>query len=165
MIIDVTLYDQDSDCTRTRFAIDGVFSGFGMEDEARAVKVRGETRIPNGKYPLKLRHSPKFSSSYYRDDVGNLMLASKRTTPDLIAKYHTQHELIWITGVPGFEYVLIHWGNTDDNTDGCYLVGTGIGNINGQKAITRSRDKYVQIYPKIWRAINSSEGVMIIFNR
>lgn len=164
MIIEVTLFDKDADSTRSRFSINGVLSGFGIEDEARSVKVKGETRIPNGTYNLGLRVSPKFSKTYYRDDQGNIIASSKRTTNALRSRYHTPHELIWITNVPGFEYVLIHWGNTDDDTDGCYLVGSGIGTINGQKAVTGSKAKYESIYPSIWNAIKTGSA-KIIFNR
>ena len=31
--------------------------------------------------------------------------------------------LPWVQDVPGFEYILIHTGNTDEHTSGCLLVG------------------------------------------
>jgi len=101
--------------------------------------------------------SPRFSKEYFRDDNGNIILASKRTTDELKKRYHTPHELIWVKEVPRFEFILWHWGNTDDDTDGCYVVGSVVGNINGQGAVLNSRQKYMEIYPVIWRAIKAGK--------
>ena len=31
--------------------------------------------------------------------------------------------MLWVRDVPGFEYILIHTGNTDEHTAGCLIVG------------------------------------------
>ena len=31
--------------------------------------------------------------------------------------------MLWVRDVPGFEYILIHTGNTDEHTSGCLIVG------------------------------------------
>lgn len=148
----------EKDWTLSKFySDDQSVSGVGVEDEKRDVKVKGETRIDNATYPLGLRHSPKFSKHYFRDDEGFIIAAKERTTPELKARYHTEHELIWVMNVPKFEYVLWHWGNDDDDTDACYIVGSIIAPIGGQKGVQNSRKKYVEIYPKIWRAIKAGQ--------
>lgn len=38
--------------------------------------------------------------------------------------------------------ILFHWGNFDDNTQGCILVGNGISNIDGRKAVLQSKDTF-----------------------
>ena len=140
------------------FSDDGLVTGVGVEDEMRAVKVKGETCIPNGIYDLDLRHSPKFSESYYRDGNGNIISSKDRhSSADLQNKYKYPHELIWVKNVPNFEFVLWHWGNTDDDTEGCYIVGSSIGKIKEQDGVLNSRNKYVEIYPIIWRAINGGK--------
>lgn len=164
MKVEVLLFDQDSDTTRSRFFFDGEFKGYGVEDEYRKVKVHGETRIPNGEYQLSSRFSPKFSKAYYMDDNYNIIRASLRITEALKKRYHTMHEMIWVLDVQSFEYVLWHWGNTDDNTDGCYCVGSGLGVFNGQKGVTASRDKYEEIYPELMRAIKG-RGAYVIYER
>lgn len=143
----VERYPSDKDWTLSEFYINGEKRGYGVEDEYRppGKKVRGETRIPNGIYELDLRVSPKFSHEYYMDASGRL---SKFKTDT----FNKEHEMIWVTGVPDFDLILWHWGNSDDNTDGCYLVGSSLAQIADQMGVGASRPKYVEVYPEI-RAI------------
>lgn len=96
------------------------------EEEIAAIKVAGETAIPTGKYRVTLEVvSPKFSKkSAYAFCEGKL--------PRLI-------------GTPGFEGVLLHSGNTADDTAGCILVGrnTIIGRL------TNSLDTLRTLYAKL----------------
>ena len=80
--------------------IDGVFKCYTLEDVVRpkgAPKVWGQTAIPSGTYPVVVNVSPRFHKLYPR-----------------------------ILNVPGFTGILIHAGNTAENTDGCILVGLGV---------------------------------------
>lgn len=70
------------------------FFCYTLEDEIRKEKVKGETAIPYGKYPLTLSYSPKFGKI-----------------------------LPLINNVPNFTGIRIHVGNTEADTDGCLLVG------------------------------------------
>lgn len=133
--------------------------GVGIEDEKRNVKVAGETRIDAGIYPIQLMNSPHFSKEYWRDDDGNLIHFKVRSTApsEVKAKYHTQHEGIYLLNIKNFVGVMWHWGNTDDDTEACYIVGGMFGKLKGQDAVLVSRMKYVEIYPKIFRAYQEAQ--------
>lgn len=122
------LFD-DGDSTIGALFIDGVFECFTLEDEYRRVKVKGETRIPAGEYKITLRTEGGFHSRY-------------------VAKYGSEFHkgMLWVRDVPGFEYILIHTGNTDEHTAGCLLVG----NTAEKRGFTGdSGGAYVKLYPKV----------------
>ena len=157
MKIEVRRQPSDPDWTLSEFYFDGKLMGVGVEDEKREVKVMGETRVDNGIYKVGLHYPSRFSEQYYRDDNGNLIRSKNRTTLETQKRYHTPHEMIHVLDTPRHKYVLWHWGNTDKDTAGCYIVGTAFGVIGGRKGVISSRDKYVRIYPLIWRAIRDGE--------
>lgn len=160
MLTEITINRQKgaADWTLSTFtANDNSFKGVGVEDEFRKTKVHGETRIPAYRYELSLTYSPKFSKEYFRDDEGNLILAKDRTTTELKTRYHTEHEAITVNNVVNFSRVLWHWGNTDDDTDACYIVGSVFGKTKGQDGVLNSRKKYTEIYPIIWRALKAGK--------
>lgn len=123
-LIKVERFIHNKDNTISRVYIDDKLFCFAIEDEKRTTKVKGETCIPDGIYNLSTRWSPKFSSTY-------------------------NHDMIWVKDVPNFEYILVHWGNTDDDTDGCLIVGAKIGIVKGQDAVLSSRDTYLKLYTKV----------------
>jgi len=65
--------------------------------------------------------------------------------------------------VPGFEFILIHTGNTDEHTSGCLIVGDSQENntIIKDGFVGKSVNAYRRIYPKIAKAIDSGEKVTI----
>lgn len=47
---------------------------------------------------------------------------------------------VWeVAGVPGREAILIHNGNTEDDTRGCILVGSEFGEVNGKPGVLHSK--------------------------
>ncbi|MEW5799966.1 MAG: DUF5675 family protein [Bacteroidota bacterium] len=116
--------------------INGKFAAFMIEDEYRAEKVKGETRIPAGTYRLTLVESPKFTPIY-------------------------KHKMIMLQDVPGFSGVLIHPGTTEKDTEGCLLPGNVVRyNPMGESRLEESRAAYFRIYPIIAQAIET-EGAEI----
>ena len=132
--------------------IDGLFKqrkflAYTLEDEQRNTKVYGETRIPEGVYNLGLRKVGGYHAKY-----------SKRFSDFHIGMLH-------VLDVPGFEYILIHCGNTDEHTAGCLLVGDSQENnqITKDGFIGKSTQAYRRIYPRIASAIENGEQVIITY--
>ena len=123
------------------------FLAYTLEDEQRDKKVYGETRIPNGTYKLGLRKEGGYHAKY-----------SKRFSDFHIGMLH-------VLDVPGFEYILIHCGNTDEHTAGCLLVGDSQENnqITKDGFIGKSTQAYRRIYPRIANAIENGEQVIITY--
>ena len=123
------------------------FLAYTLEDEQRDEKVYGETRIPNGTYELALRKVGGYHAKY-----------SKRFSDIHIGMLH-------VVNVPGFEYILIHCGNTDEHTAGCLLVGDSQENnqITKDGFIGKSTQAYKRIYPRIAEAIDCGEKVTITY--
>ena len=123
------------------------FLAYTLEDEYRETKEKGETRIPAGTYKIKLRKEGGFHGRY--------------TT-----KYGSMHKgMLHVQDVPGFEYILIHTGNTDEHTDGCLLVGnTQTENIDTKDGfIGASVDAYKRIYPPIAKVLEDGGDVEITY--
>lgn len=120
------------------------FLCFTLEDEHRTAKVMNETRIPAGRYALTLRREGGFHQRY-------------------AAQYPDLHRgMLWLRDVPGFEWVLIHTGNTDDDTAGCILVGDSAAqNLTEAGSIGASRAAYRRVYPGIAAALERGEAVWL----
>jgi hypothetical protein len=122
------------------------FLCYTLEDEQRDVKVWGETRIPTGTYKLELRTEGGFHNRY-------------------LSKYGSSFHkgMIWVKDVPGFEWILWHAGNTDEQTAGCLLLGNSQESniVKKDGFIGASRDAYVFVYPRVVAAIESGLNVEV----
>ena len=123
------------------------FLCYTLEDEARALKVRGETRVPAGTYKIELRKEGGFHERYTKKYPG------------------LRRGMLHVTDVPNFEYILIHTGNTDEHTAGCLLVGDSQENnqLLPDGFIGKSVNAYKRIYPSIAKAIKNGEEVTITY--
>tara|TARA_R100000152_G_C6751209_1_gene174862 strand:+ start:475 stop:945 length:471 start_codon:yes stop_codon:yes gene_type:complete len=123
------------------------FLAYTLEDEYRDEKVMHETRIPAGTYKIKLRTVGGFHSRYEK-------------------KYGDMHKgMLHVQDVPGFEYILIHTGNTDEHTSGCLIIGDSQENNQLVKNgfIGKSTQAYKRVYPKIAEALENGEEVVISY--
>ena len=123
------------------------FLCYTLEDERRALKVKGETRVPAGTYCLELRKEGGFHERYKK-------------------KYPGLHKgMIQVMDVPNFEYILIHQGNTDEHTAGCLLVGDSQENniIIKDGFIGKSANAYKRIYPMIAKQLELGNEVTITY--
>jgi hypothetical protein len=141
MNIKVLRYNSTDDFTNGLFFIDGVFYCHTIEDEKRDVKIKGETRIPSGVYEIGLRTEGGFHNRYTK-------------------KFGSFHRgMLQIKEVPNFEYILIHIGNTYEDTAGCLLVGNTADTKKG--FIGDSTGAYKEIYNVILGEIECNEPVSI----
>jgi hypothetical protein len=122
----------DEGVTLSKIYVDDKYICLGLEDPLRVTKLHGQTGIPAGVYNVALRFSPKFSPKY-------------------------GHEMLWIQNVPGFEFILIHPGNTKEDTDGCLLVGSTLGVIKDRIAVLASTTAYNTLYKLVLSAAKAGK--------
>ena len=137
------------DATNGLLFIDGLFECYTLEDQYQAVKVMHETCIPEGTYSIKLRTVGGFHERYKK-------------------KYPTFHRgMLWIQDVPGFEYILIHQGNTDEHTSGCLIVGDSQQDldVNFNGMVGSSANAYKKLYPKISAQLLAGNKVTIEYSK
>lgn len=134
-----------------RIYIDGVYFCDTIEDKDRGltnkmtpaqikkVKVYSQTAIPTGTYNVTLKvKSGTFSKKAYYAKFCNGYV------PRLLS-------------VPGFEGILMHTGNTQNDSSGCIIVGknTVVGKV------TDSKVTFEALYAKLKAASNKGESITI----
>ena len=73
--------------------------------------------------------------------------------------------MLELCDVQNFKYILLHCGNTDEDTAGCLLLGDTQENNNIKTGcfIGRSTKAYLRVYPKIAQALKEGEEVTIAY--
>lgn len=100
---------------------DGERECYTLEDQVRhAAKVPGETAIPAGRYRVRMTWSDRFGCP-----------------------------MPLVEGVPGFEGIRIHPGNTAADTEGCILVADRVVDAG---RVAESRVAYKRLVEKIAEA-------------
>lgn len=132
------------DSTGGVLTMNGQFFCYTVEDQKQpAGKVMHETRIPEGRYQILLRNEGGMTQRYKE-------------------KFLFHEGMLWLQDVPGFEWVYIHIGNTDDDTSGCVLVGRGIRSGKDQESrISESTLAYTELYNLIRLAMDRGEEIWI----
>jgi len=140
MQLTVDRYLSSAEATLSRVSVDTEFFCYGLEDEFRTVKEKGETRIPAGVYKITLR---PWGGFYDRQKTN-------RQYRDMAGAGVDHPGMLWVRDVPGFEDILIHPGNTDRDTAGCLLVGTTADEL--RFTLHGSVAAYVRLYRRVWQA-------------
>lgn len=113
-------------------SIDGTYFCDTLEDRVRDLtreaKIAGKTAIPEGEYEIIINISPRF----------------RRKLPRLLS-------------VPGFSGILIHRGNTAEDTAGCILVGEN--KVKGR--LVNSTAYELRLLELLERAQRSGETIKI----
>jgi hypothetical protein len=149
MKLKVIRFSSQSDCTNGLLFEDSdiglLFMGYTLEDEHRALKVKGETRIPCGTYNIKFRDEGGFHEKYSKRFPG------------------IHKGMLEVCDVPNFKYILIHCGNDDSHSSGCLLVGDSQENnvIIKDGWIGKSSNAYKRIYTDIARKLVLGQDVTI----
>jgi hypothetical protein len=75
--------------------------------------------------------------------------------------------MLWLQDVPGFEWILIHQGNTDEHTSGCLIVGDTQQDldVSFDGFVGSSSVAYKKLYPKVSGAILKGEKVTIEYSK
>lgn len=131
MILTLTRKKMTSDSTPGELWVDGKFECFTLEDLCRTgPKVYGETAIPEGTYRVIINMSPKFKKLMMR-----------------------------VLAVPGFDGILIHKGNSDEDTSGCILVGDRL--LDGKIVAGTSTPAHDHLYSRVMFALLAGNEVNI----
>lgn len=138
MQITVDRYLSTNEATLSRVLVDGAFQCFGLEDEFRAVKIPGETRVPAGSYKITLRTWGGFHDRYQKD-----------------RRFRDFHQgMLWVRDVAGFEDILIHVGNSERDTAGCLLVAKERDEL--RMTLLNSTQAYCDLYKKVVEAAHAN---------
>lgn len=120
------------DYTIGKLFINNVYFCDTLEDKVRNLpkepKVYGQTAIPYGTYEIKMMYSTKF----------------KKNMPYLL-------------NVPYFQRIMVHFGNSAQDSLGCVLVGKN--KIKGK--VVESKATFDKLYIRINEAIQNNEKVTI----
>lgn len=118
----------------------GISWCYTLEDPPQAEKIPGRTRIPAGRYELRLRTEGGLHERY-----------AKRFGP-------LHRGMLWLQDVPGFTWVCVHSGNGTGDTAGCPLVGMrALRAADGEPALLDSEMAYVRIYRPVASALAGGE--------
>lgn len=142
MYIQILRLKDDGKETVGTMHINGIFECFTLEDTHNEPKVYGKTRIPSGEYKVDLRNEGGMTKKYAK-------------------KYSFHKGMLWLRNVENFEYVYIHVGNNEGDTDGCILLGNTASITNGSMSIGSSVLAYSRLYPMIAKAVQDGEEVTI----
>ncbi|EAJ9989378.1 hypothetical protein L2J78_001853 [Campylobacter coli] len=105
-----------------------LFECFSLEEDKEGLESGKDLRIPEGNYNLR-RHTP----SRFENTLRSI---TKKDDDTMINVYNDD--------VPSSRAILIHWGNTDKDTQGCILLG--LTKDNNNESVGQSRQACKEFY-------------------
>ncbi|ELD4953141.1 hypothetical protein QQJ02_001868 [Campylobacter coli] len=105
-----------------------LFECFALEEDKEGLESGKDLRIPEGNYNLR-RHTP----SRFENTLRSI---TKKDDDTMINVYNDE--------VPSSRAILIHWGNTDKDTQGCILLG--LTKDNNNESVGQSRQACKEFY-------------------
>lgn len=120
------------------------FRCYTLEDEHRDVKVLGKTRIPAGRYEIKLRAAGGMHQRYLK-------------------RFSWHMGMLHLQDVPDFEWIYLHPGNKHEHTEGCILTGDGTqSNVIDDGFVSSSVASYERLYKEIVKLFSLGKRVFIV---
>ncbi|EAK7058339.1 hypothetical protein CE381_08215 [Campylobacter coli] len=110
-----------------------LFECFSLEEDKEGLESGKDLRIPEGNYNLK-RHSP----SRFENTLRSI---TKKDDDTMINVFNEK--------VPFDRHILIHWGNTNKDTQGCILLGHTKDNNN--ESVGQSRQACKEFYDLMYK--------------
>ncbi|EFP5444196.1 hypothetical protein H1G73_000338 [Campylobacter coli] len=104
-----------------------LFECFSLEEDKEGLESGKDLRIPEGNYNLR-RHTPS--------RFENTLRSITKKDDTMINVYNDE--------VPSSRAILIHWGNTDKDTQGCILLG--LTKDNNNESVGQSRQACKEFY-------------------
>ena len=149
MILNLIRYNHDKKSTQGILMLNGKFFCHTVEDEHRCEKVNGQTRIPEGNYPVEQRLEDTSLTKKYK------------------AKFNWFDYHFEIKDIPNFKWVYIHIGNSELDTEGCLLVGdTAINDPdNISSRIGNSTIAYKRLYMAMKKAVSNNESITLLIEK
>ena len=135
---------QTDEATLGRITLGGIHVCYTLEDQFQETKVPGETRIPDGEYKIILRKSSPMTARYNRR----------------FAPWHKG--MLEIAEVPDFSNILIHLGNTDDDSAGCVLVGDDWNRTQSNPMLLNSVKGYEHFYKIVQPRLVAGDVIRLV---
>lgn len=110
-----------------------LFECFSLEEDKEGLESGKDLRIPEGNYNLK-RHSP----SRFENTLRSI---TKKDDDEMINVYNNE--------VPASRAILLHWGNSDKDTQGCILLG--LTKDNNNESVGQSRQACKEFYDLMYK--------------
>jgi len=140
MRLHIQLIAETPTSTISMLTIEGKPQCWILEDGFNITKIPGKTRIPPGIYPIVKHTSGRFFEAH-RKKWGHSFVPM-------------------LAGVPNYSFILIHPGNTVEDTEGCLLPGNS-AHFNGRAfMVSDSSDAYLKLYEKIESALFENDEVV-----
>jgi len=147
--LELVLIDETITSTISKLVFQDEFFCFILEDGPRNEKVAGHTRIPEGRYRLIQRKRGRFHEKY-RMTFGHSFVVE-------------------LENVPGFTDILIHVGNSPEDTRGCLLTATSFEYHDTPHQInyrgTNSVAAYKELYNHFAEWFKEFENIYLNINR
>ncbi|HED0970139.1 TPA: hypothetical protein R4N28_000528 [Campylobacter jejuni] len=110
-----------------------LFECFSLEEDKEGVERNKDLRIPEGIYNLERHTGSSFNISGRKTVAGVKVLKDD----DFVINVYNEE-------VPLDRRILIHWGNTDKDTQGCILLG--LTKDNNNESVGQSRQACKEFY-------------------